>query len=42
MALGVALLFFCCLSAVCFFMCVRGGSKHAATLVRELEEADNA
>jgi hypothetical protein len=40
LAVGVALIFGACFGAVCFFMCVRGGSKNAAMIVREMEEAD--
>ena len=40
MAVGVTLLCFFACAAICFFLCVKGGSDKASTLVREMEEAE--
>ena len=40
LALAFCFVFIVCCAAVCFMMCVRGGSKNASTLVREMHEAE--
>ena len=41
MAMAFALVFLVCCLGVCFMLCVKGGSKQASAVVRELEDADN-